>query len=87
MPQRGRRGAEGTDLVAAVLLQAVEELVGVGEPERQQLKVFQVTLKWKCVTFSSCFHFRPGDTVLNVFLRDYFSLAAVAACKNKKITS
>lgn len=33
------------DLLPTVLLQAVEQLVRVGEPEGQQLKVFVVTLK------------------------------------------
>lgn len=41
--------AVNTDLLPAVLLQTVEQLIDVREPERQQLKVFLVTLKKKIV--------------------------------------
>lgn len=41
-----------TDLLPAVLFQTVEQLVHVGEPERQQLKVVFVTLKYKLSHFA-----------------------------------
>lgn len=47
-----------SDLLPAVLLQTVEQLIRVGEPEWQQLKVFVVTLKRKnvsCILLSFIF--------------------------------
>lgn len=38
-------GERETHLLAAVLLQTVEQLVRVGEPEGQQLQIFLITLK------------------------------------------